>query len=320
MPITSIEWTDLSWPVVNGCRRISPGCGGAHGVGGCYAERLAATRLAHTSKYQGLAVFGQNGPHWTGKARLWPSELAMPLRRRQPSKIFVADMGDLFFEEVPNETIAAVFGVMLACPRHVFQVLTKRADRLPEWYGWAQRYAAPSVQSLLLHHAQRLCDHRALRRDVDAILARPWPLPNLWLGVSVESQRYADERIPHLLSTPAAVHFVSYEPALGPVDFEPWLGGRRVEMDLSDPPRVLSDEPAPRLDWAIGGSESGPGARPCDPAWLRAAADACLTAGVAFFTKQIATETGRAAGVLKGGDPAHWPPGVWPRQFPQVHA
>src|SRR5579859_4094064 len=111
---TGIEWTDHSWPVVNGCRRVSPGCGGASGIGGCYAERLISTRLRHMPKYRGLAVFGQHGPRWTGESRLWLPDLDMPLRVRTPARFFVANMGDLFFEAVTNEEIAAVYGVMTA--------------------------------------------------------------------------------------------------------------------------------------------------------------------------------------------------------------
>src|SRR5258708_40218692 len=103
---TSIEWTatvhpdgtrtdGYSWPIINGCRRISPGCGGATGAGGCYAERLIATRLSKTPKYEGLAVFGQNGPRWTGKSRLWLPALAEPLRIREPAQVFVAGIGGL---------------------------------------------------------------------------------------------------------------------------------------------------------------------------------------------------------------------------------
>ena len=152
---TSIEWTDVSWPVINGCRRVSRGCEN------CYAERLAATRLAHLPKYQGLAVIkrgppkvlrrdfadgsvglrqvdGKARPQWTGEARLWAKDLDMPLRLRKPSRIFVCDMGDLFYEEVPDEQIAAVFGVMAACPQHTFQVLTKRPERMREWFRWVE--------------------------------------------------------------------------------------------------------------------------------------------------------------------------------------
>lgn len=279
MPKTSIEWTDVSWPVVNGCRRISPGCGGSRGVGGCYAERLAATRLRHTGKYKGLAVFGQAGPHWTGETRLWAPELSMPLRLKKPSRIFVADMGDLFYEKVSDETIAAVYAVMALAPRHTFQVLTKRSERARAWYANLEKYDNPFTYLWELaedggalglkgfFEASPPCDMR-------------WPLPNVWLGVSCEDQKWADERVPDLLATPAAVRWVSYEPALGPVDFSPWL-----------PPGYLASSGGQYsidgLDWIVCGGESGPGARSFDQAWMRAVRDQCAAAGTAFFAKQM---------------------------------
>lgn len=126
---TSIAWTDYSWPIVNGCRRVSSGCGGSDG-GGCYAERLAATRLAHTPKYEGLSRMTPSGPRWTGETRLWEPDLLAPLRLKKPSRIFVADMGDLFYEGVSDETIDRVFAVMALAKRHQFQLLTKRPQRM----------------------------------------------------------------------------------------------------------------------------------------------------------------------------------------------
>lgn len=300
---TSIAWTDYSWPVVNGCRRISPGC--EH----CYAERLAATRLCKTPKYKGLSVFGEHGPRWTGETRLWEHDLDGPLKLRTPSKIFVADMGDLFYEGVSDETIATVFGVMRRCSQHTFQVLTKRPERARafDWSG---------------------CP------------------PNIWIGVSAEDQQRADERIPILLSIPAAVRFVSYEPALEAVSFAPWLF-----RPYDDPRRLRIG-----LDWVICGGESGPDARPFDLAWARTVRDDCNTVGVPFFMKQfgrriIGDHTGfklvnrwirddgsewrppvigeharerptNAVGFTlfdrAGGDPTEWPFDLCVRQFPQV--
>jgi protein gp37 len=134
----------------------------------------------------------------------------------------------------------------------------------------------------------------------------PWPLPNVWLGVSVEDQVTADERIPLLLETPAALHFASYEPALEAVDFSPWL--------LPQPGR-------PGLGWLIAGGESGAGARPCDPAWIAAAVAQCRQAGVPAFTKQFGTAWARVnlGRRTRAGDPAEWPPGDWPREVPEVY-
>jgi protein gp37 len=317
-----IEWTDDTWPVVNGCRRVSPGCGGAVGVGGCYAERLVSTRLRHMPKYEGLAVFDERGPHWTGKSRLWVPDLDIPVRTRKPTKFFVANMGDLFFEEVTNDEIAAVFGVMAACPQHTFQVLTKRAKRMREWFAWVEDAARRACQSTD-EFVQRATLSKgvpiALHKIKGTIKCYPWPLRNVWLGVSVEDQQRADERIPHLLATPAAVKFVSAEPLLAPVDFSRWCFDRHAAVrHLKNGPAMLNSEQAedavgPSLSWVIVGSESGPGARPMAIEWARDIVDQCKGAGVAVFTKQIATP-----GHAKGGDPAFWPPGDWPRQWPEV--
>lgn len=309
---TSIEWTDVSWPVVNGCRRASPGCGGSRGEGSCYAERLAATRLSKTAKYGGLAVFGQNGPRWTGETRLWAKDLPMPLRLRKHSRIFVADMGDLFYEEVPDHVIDRVFAVMAICamrdggPAHVFQVLTKRSARMRQYVG---RAAVEMRHALRAPAAQMMKDGDGWWDQVGYRM--PWPLPNVCLMVSAENQTYADARIPDLLATPAAVRGVSYEPALGPIDFTRIRGANALR-------RWPDSGDGTGIDWVIVGSESGPGARPMDVAWARSAVDQCIDANVAVFTKQIATPEGRAAGVPKGGNPAHWPPGVWPREFPEA--
>lgn len=304
---TSIEWTDHSWPVVNGCRRVSAGCEN------CYAERLTATRLSKTPKYEGLAVMGKNGPRWTGKTRLWARDLEMPLRIRKPSRIFVADMGDLFYEGVQDRDIAAVFGVMAACPQHTFQVLTKRPERMRRWI--AEACLSSVVLSALVHiSGQRLPFNG------------PWPLPNVWLGVSVEDQATADERIPLLLDVPAAVRFVSYEPALGPVDFrQPWqrhLDGTQWK-ELANGRATY----ASLLQWIIVGGESGPRARPFHLEWAASVVDQCAEARVACFVKQVGSRPFNGGQPWawnqhpmdhKGGDPEQWPENLRVREFPGV--
>lgn len=231
---TSIEWCDHSWPVLNGCRRKSAGCVN------CYAERLTATRLRHLPKYAGLAVYTAGGPRWTGASRLWKSDLAMPFRIRKPSRIFVADMGDLFFEENSFEDIAAVFGVMAACSQHTFQVLTKRPERAAEWSRWLETEAVDEGSGRFVYRAEA-CRREALEhfpavldgstppalRERRTLMGydQRWPLPNVHLGVSVESQPTADERIPLLRKLPAALRFVSAEPLLASVDLSQWLSG-----------------------------------------------------------------------------------------------
>jgi protein gp37 len=176
---TPIEWTDHSWPVLNGCRRKSEGCRN------CYAERLISTRLRNMPKYKGLAVYSEGGPRWTGASRLWVPDLVMPLKLRKPSKIFVADMGDLFFEENSFEDIAAIFGVMAACPQHTFQVLTKRPERAAEWF------ALPDIARLV-----DTFKHMALwgRLEEFFALERIVPVPD-WPGYLVTSKgRVLSER------------------------------------------------------------------------------------------------------------------------------
>lgn len=333
---TKIQWTDASWPVINGCRRVSPGCGGPTGVGGCYAERLISTRLRHMPKYSGLAIYGANGPRWTGESRLWEPDLVKPLRWTRPRKIFVADMGDLFFEEVTDEEIAVVFGIMAACPQHTFQVLTKRAERMREWFQWAGRLNTPELEDIV---ASRLKERPGSFR-IDRLR---WPLPNVWLGVSVEDQKYADARIPSLLATPAAVRFVSYEPALGPVDFRAFFA---PDYASSEGGQYAFDG----IDQVIVGGESGNGARPFEVAWARSTVQQCKAAGVAAFVKQLGANPigclgyndhpkdaaacqidegaeGHACPDMKcqgfkladskGGDMAEWPPDLRVREFPR---
>jgi protein gp37 len=303
---TSIEWTDHSWPIVNGCRRVSAGCQN------CYAERLSATRLSQTPKYKGLAVYGKNGPRWTGESRLWVPHLDMPLHLKKPSRIFVADMGDLFYEKVADEDIAAVFGVMAACPQHTFQVLTKRPERMRRWFDSVSNGS----------HARAWCVGAAARRLEGFTHSGDlyeWPLPNVWLGTSVEDQATADERIPHLLETPAAVRFLSAEPLLGPVQLHPG--------DLGCVDHLASTFGNPLINWIIVGGESGPGARHMDLAWARGMVEQCEAAGVACFVKQLGARPFERDDPMdmrladrKGGQPDEWPDDLRVREFPLARA
>jgi protein gp37 len=247
---TAIEWTDATWNPIVGCSVVSPGCTN------CYAMRLAGTRLRHHPTRKNLTTMSKAGPVWNGQVRLNEATLDQPLRWRRPRKIFVCAHGDLFHESVPDAWIDRVFAVMALAPRHTFQVLTKRAERM---------------RGLLRDSTMddRLCE---LNQESGP---RGWPLRNVHLGVSIEDQTRAEERIPLLLQTPAAVRFVSAEPLLGPVMI-PGLyqtadrGGNAVRA----------------LDWVIVGGESGLGARPMHPDWARELRDQCVEASVPFFFKQ----------------------------------
>jgi protein gp37 len=332
---TEIAWTDRTWNPIRGCSRVSEGCRN------CYAERMAARFSKPGKPFHGFAEAGRAGSLWTGRVELVPRSLDEPLRWRKPQRIFVDSMSDLFHDGLSNEAIAAVFGVMAAAPQHTFQVLTKRAARMTEWFAWAKNtFGRPERGGMGYAMACFATDAKGSRAVCSRGWAddRRWPLPNVMLGVSVEDQRTADERIPLLLETPAAKRFVSYEPALGPVDFEDFLRPL-CECELQDPlsSAMEHDEACPAgagpLHQIIVGGESGPGARPFDVAWARSVVAQCREAGVACFVKQLGANLfdrvvmdarGRVAGGVKGprlkdrkgGDMAEWPEELRVREFP----
>lgn len=211
---SKIEWTDATWNPVTGCSVVSPGCTN------CYAMRLAGTRLAHLPSRAGLTHDSKAGPVWTGEVRFNEEWLAQPLGWREPRMIFVCAHGDLFHEAVPDDVIDRVFAVMALAPRHVFQVLTKRSRRMRAYLDSPATKARVGeivfVNLLRWSGLNPPLQAEDWRHNKD----RPWPLPNVWLGVSVEDQARADKRIPDLLATPAALRFISAEPLLGPIDFE----------------------------------------------------------------------------------------------------
>lgn len=244
---SSIEWTEATWNPVTGCTKVSPGCD--H----CYAERIV-------ERFHGKGSF----------AIVTRSEdkLYAPLRWKRPRRIFVNSMSDLFHDDVPDSFIARVFAVMARTPQHTYQILTKRHGRMRSLLN--QPKFAELVQDLT---------------DPTGLMS-VWPLPNLWLGVSVESQQWADIRIPALLDTPAAVRWLSMEPLLGPVDLHYCAGVDAIEKDWVGGPSGGSGAPHPFIDWVVVGGESGPGARPMHADWARSLRDQCTAAGVPFFFKQ----------------------------------
>ncbi len=330
---SSIEWTDVTWNPVRGCSRVSPGC--EH----CYAEGMAARFSGPGLPYEGLARRAGNGePRWTGAVRLVPEHLADPLSWRKPRRVFVNSMSDLFHERLTNEQIAAVFGVMAAAPRHTFQVLTKRADRMRDWFEWVDKTKVDAGCSAAMLCAEEACNAEFDGPGAARLLGlhpgsgAAWPLPNVWLGVSVEDQQRADERIPELLKTSAAVRFISAEPLLGPVQLSRWMRPMRIAAQriatrmtaaLGSEHVVISNESG--LDWVIVGGESGHGARPFDLAWARSIVADCEAANVACFCKQLGADPidGLAGCSVrlrdrKGGDMAEWPPELRVREFPEV--
>lgn len=320
---TGISWTDATWNPIRGCSKVSAGCKN------CYAEKVAARFSGPGQPYEGTVRDG----HWNGQIRFVPDMLAQPLKWKRPRRIFVNSMSDLFHEDVPFEFIAAVFGVMAACPQHTFQLLTKRPERAVEFFEWTEanpsRYSIPEQCGLCAFNAIEAAGQCGTPRFGPGLLAKndAWPLPNVHLGVSVEDQPTADDRIPLLLQCPAAVRFVSYEPALGPVDFDDtrdWLT-----------PVVTKPSDAPRLDWIIVGGESGPEARPFDVAWARSTIEQCRAAGTNCFVKQVGAHPWDGPGSLwgadptirsgvirlsdrAGADPSEWPEDLRVQEFPEV--
>lgn len=289
---TKIEWTDATWNPITGCTVVSPGCTN------CYAMGLAGTRLKHHPSRVGLTDMSRAGPVWNGEVRFNEKWLDQPLRWRKPRNIFVCAHGDLFHPSVPDEWIDRVFAVMALAPHHRFQVLTKRADRMQEYVS-----NLPNRQSgdprwphnPLEEAAFDMFEDRGFDGDPASTRAyeavQNWPLPNVWLGVSVEDQKRADERIPELLATPAAVRWISAEPLLGPVDVMLWLHdeGCTGFEDMDWYSCMCRDTGGPvevGLDWVVVGGESGPSARPMHPDWARSLRDQCQAAGVAYFFKQ----------------------------------
>lgn len=325
---TGISWTDATWNPLRGCSKVSAGCKN------CYAEKVAARFSGPGQPYEGTIRDGR----WNGQNRLVPEMLAQPLKWKRSRRIFVNSMSDLFHEGVPFEYIAAVFGVMAACPQHTFQALTKRPARALEFFKWLVAGGESGFPLASICVANAGASFGCYLPDAANCVS--WPLPNVHLGVSVEDQETADARIPLLLQCPAAVRFVSYEPALGPVDFTriPYRGFDD-DIEHFNPlrdgaPRAYGSDPSKKLHWIIVGGESGPGARPFDVAWARSTIAQCKAAGVACFVKQMGAHvydprlslwggpypTMRAGTInlfdRAGADPSEWPEDLRVQEFP----
>ena len=276
---SKIEWTEATWNPIRGsrgdwtCVKVSSGCAN------CYAERINVRR---------------GGPRYikgNDEPRLDREILQQPLHWRRKRMIFVCSMTDLFLESVPDEWIFDIFKIMAHCPNHVFQVLTKRAERMAD--------LVPNIRSA------DYCRSHLVDR-----------LHHVWLGVSVEDQKRANERIPHLVRTPASVRFLSCEPLLGPID----LGAAHPCGYYCDPGAdgggyhdhpFLTPGIASPISWVIAGGESGPGCRSMELDWARSIRDQCSETGVAFFMKQL------GGWPNKHGDPEGWPEDLRVRKWPE---
>jgi protein gp37 len=300
---TAIEWTDCSLNPIRArhiatgktghhCVKVSPGCAN------CYASRMQSRfgLPPFRAGAEGLSLSFDNRP------------LFEALRRRTPTRYFLCDMTDLFGDWVPDAWIDRCFAVMALAPRHTFQVLTKRPERMRQYF------------------ASKRAMEQALQPYTAGGTFQPVarPLANVWLGVSVENQATANVRVPLLLQTPAAVRFVSCEPLLGPVDLttvdttsDSDPGYSALELRDDDEGDLDST-----LDWVIVGGESGPNARVCDIGWIRGLVQQCQEAGTAVFVKQLGSKTTWLDDLpfgmksRKGSDPAEWPEDLRIREFP----
>jgi protein gp37 len=285
--MTKIEWTEKTWNPIIGCSKISPGCQN------CYAEKMAGRlsmiemKKTPPKKIEDWAypkvVSGYRGKGiWSGKTAFVESALEKPLHWKKPSMIFVCSMSDLFHESVSDEWILSVFDIIKSCPQHTFQVLTKRPERMKEFY----RKHWPVIS-----------------KDGNYIP------DNLWLGVTAENQEMATKRIPVLLSIPAAVRFVSVEPMLARMNLAPYLPEADpniwpYESQAEYISRIARDDKS-KLDWVIVGAETGHSRRPCKQEWIDDAVEQCEESGVPVFVKKINDENGKVIADHKY--PREWP-------------
>lgn len=293
--MTSIQWTEQTWNPTTGCDRISPGCDN------CYALTMAK-RL----KGMGQAKYQSDGdPRTSGPGfglSVHPDVLTEPLRWKKPRKVFVNSMSDLFHARVPREFLVRVFAVMAATPQHTYQILTKRPERAAriltdlcrcgaghppgEHFRASMEWAATSHSATYVPGLEHGLYHRS-----------GWPLPNVWIGTSIENADYA-RRANALRETPAAVRFISAEPLIGPVP----------NLNLSG------------IDWLIVGGESGAGARPLEIGWVEDLLTNAAETATAPFVKQLGSIWARANNATdgKGGTPADWPANLRVREYPAV--
>lgn len=250
---TGIEWTDETWNPVVGCSKVSSGCDNCYAIPA--AVRVQRMSPGKVTPYNGTTT--ADGSDWTGEVWNMSSRLQIPLHWRKPRKVFVNSMSDLFHPDVTDEFIAAVFSVMANCPQHTFQILTKRPKRMQSLlarFQFAKNWPTNRGET----------PPRALDGTGISVIGDIWPLPNVWLGVSIESDKYS-WRADHLRNTPAAVRWISAEPLLGPLD----------SLDLTG------------IDWVVVGGETGKNAREMDPGWAVTLAKRCVAEEIPFFMKQL---------------------------------
>jgi len=316
---SKIEWTEKTWNPVTGCTKVSQGCKN------CYAETFANRKMGEWGK-----PFAEHRPDGViiNRCRKFTDvvchtdRLNQPLKWRKPAKVFVNSMSDLFHEDVPFEFINKVFAVMVNADKHIFQILTKRPERALKYFNWAMDQKRGTTleiwKKLMEHYYHRdirnlspgsICEIEAAGTQIPTstkefrLKKYNLPFKNVWIGVSVEDQKTADERIPLLLQIPAAIRFLSCEPLLGEIDINRFIGARTFKCkcgyhDTESELTYLGKDKYycknceercdihPAIYWVICGGESGHGARPMHPDWARKLRDDCQAAGVPYFFKQ----------------------------------
>lgn len=307
---TKIGWTNTTWMTVTGCTRVSEGC--RH----CYAERQTATSLKEHLLYAGLAVMNNGEPRWSNEVRCHEDQLHVPLHWRNPRMVFVNSMSDTFHEDVPFSFIDRMFAVMALCPQHTFQILTKRPKRMAEYLV---SLAMDSTKcDRITEIAYTISPFLLTLGWIGKAIGHPGygdlyerALPNVWTGCSCEDQATLDERVPHLLATPAAVRFLSLEPLLGPVnlhvasDFSSLGHGPSWMLPLASGSGGFTAI----ISWVIVGGESGPGFRLSKIEWIESVVAQCRAAGLPCFVKQ---DSG-----LRPGMQGRLPNELWAvKQFP----
>lgn len=310
---TTISWVETrnadgstssgaTWNPLLGCSKISSGCTR------CFAVNVSQSMLRKGNAkvkedYAGLTMVHKNGQaDWSGVVRFLPDRLLQPMKWARPRRIFVNSLSDCFHPDVKEDDLDAIFCVMAMCPQHTFMILTKRPERMQEYFTTHDGLAGR--EEMVMNHAQSIAgvvwDSRgsdaskyarfgAPAPSADALKKRRpwpgWPLQNVWLGTSIENQDAADERIPHLLRTPAAARFLSAEPLIAPLNLRSHFAH---SVHCRKGPALGGPCECPTISWCIVGGESGPGFRPMPLEWARDIQRQCKDAGVKYFFKQTA--------------------------------
>ncbi|MBC6429679.1 phage Gp37/Gp68 family protein [Nostoc sp. HG1] len=301
---TNIEWADETINPIVGCSRISPGCEK------CYAATAAKSpRLQQFTQYQAVSK-------WDGTVEFVKSQLIKPLYWRKSKRIFVCSMADLFHANVPDEWIHQVMAVAALSPQHTFQILTKRPERMKEYFSqqslWVKWYEA-AKENLWDAVSEKFGGLINLQQY---FTLQPFPLPNMWLGASTENQQMADKRIPILLQIPASVRFLSCEPLLEEIDFRQAGVIQKLISDDSEWELVNED-----IQWIVVGGESGPNSRPCHIEWIESIVQQCQQSQTPVFVKQLGANAKFDQQRFKtrdnkGGDIEEFPQHLQVREFP----